>query len=327
MTAPRRSAARRAGAGSPVLVVSGPQDGHARAVLAELARRRVPAEVVDTARFPGRLAVALRLDGGAGWRGALRDSGRPLDPRGGTVWWRRPEPYRLHPAFAGPRRDGAYCAADAALSAWWRSLDVRWVNDLDRELAADDKPLQLALAARVGLAVPRSCITNDPGAARAFVLERPEGGTIHKNVVAARALGRTTAVARAGDRALFASVRRLPLLFQERVPAAADVRATLVGDEVFAAEIDFPGGRPALDWRPALRRARVRPVRLPSGVEAGLRRLVRELGLVYGAVDLRRRPDGEHVFLEVNPSGQWLFVERRTRQPITAAVAAALARR
>ena len=35
-------------------------------------------------------------------------------------------------------------------------------------------------------------------------------------------------------------------------------------------------------------------------------------------------PDGQYVFLEVNPAGQWLFVEERTGQPITAAVAAQL---
>ena len=64
---------------------------------------------------------------------------------------------------------------------------------------------------------------------------------------------------------------------------------------------------------------------LPAGVRAGLLRLMRRLGLVYGAVDLRRTPTGEHVYLEVNPAGQWLFVEQQTGQPMTAALARALA--
>ncbi len=51
---------------------------------------------------------------------------------------------------------------------------------------------------------------------------------------------------------------------------------------------------------------------------------MQSLGLVYGAVDLRRAPDGREVFLEINPAGEWLFVEERTRQPITKALAEVL---
>ena len=48
------------------------------------------------------------------------------------------------------------------------------------------------------------------------------------------------------------------------------------------------------------------------------------LGLVYGAIDMRLTPNGEYVFLEVNPAGQWLFIEQATGQPISAAIAEAL---
>jgi hypothetical protein len=48
---------------------------------------------------------------------------------------------------------------------------------------------------------------------------------------------------------------------------------------------------------------------------------MKRLGLVYGAIDLRRTPDGRHVFLEINPAGEWRFVEERTGQPMTAAFA------
>jgi glutathione synthase/RimK-type ligase-like ATP-grasp enzyme len=321
-----------------VLVVAPAADSHARAVLAELRRRRVRVASIDTARFPERASLALRLDGEARWRGTLRPNreygrragARPPPPRAlapeeiRTVWWRRPEPYHLHASLRGHRRDGAFCAADDALGAFWSALDARWVNDPARGDAAEHKPRQLALASRLGLAIPETLNTNDPAAARAFVAARPDGETIHKNVTSAPALLRHTAVARADDRALFASVRHLPLTFQERV-RGTDLRVTVVGDDLFAAEID-PGAADPIDVRATLPRARMRPVRLPSGVASRLRRFVRELGLVYATLDLRRRRDGEHVFLEVNPSGEWRYVERRTGQPITAAVADLLSR-
>jgi glutathione synthase/RimK-type ligase-like ATP-grasp enzyme len=53
--------------------------------------------------------------------------------------------------------------------------------------------------------------------------------------------------------------------------------------------------------------------------------LMRGLGIDYGAIDMRRTADGEYYFLEVNPAGQWLFVEQRTEQPITKALVDLLA--
>lgn len=314
-----------------VVVVSRRSDDHARAVLDALRRRRARAVLLDTARFPQRLGLRLALGGlggRPGWNGRLK--GRPtldLDPASvRAVWWRRPDPFVLPGRVRGRRWGGVYCACDSAMAAFWSAFEALWVNDPAADEAAEAKPLQLALARRTGLAVPRSCITNDPAAARAFILERPTGETIHKNVTSAIAIGRNTRVARIGDRALLASLPHLPLLFQERVRAEADVRVTVVGDQLFATEIDFPRAHPVLDWRSALRRARFRSVELPGDLEQRLRRLVRALGLVYAAIDLRRREDGEHVFLEVNPSGQFRFVEERTGQPITAALADVLAR-
>ena len=63
--------------------------------------------------------------------------------------------------------------------------------------------------------------------------------------------------------------------------------------------------------------ARMEAVELPEDVIARLRNLMKRLGLVYGAIDMRLTPDGRYVFLEINPAGQWLFVEQQTGQPIT----------
>ncbi|HEX7623340.1 MAG TPA: alpha-L-glutamate ligase, partial [Anaeromyxobacteraceae bacterium] len=234
-----------------------------------------------------------RLDGAAGarWNAVLRPGDRLEAERLGTVWWWRPQPYASPRGTSEARRDALFCAAEGALGAFWAGTPARWVNDRACDEAADDKARQLAVAARIGLRVPRTLVTNDPAAARAFVAERLEGETIHKNLTSAAGIWRPTALLRRGDRALFASLRQLPLMFQERVRAEADVRVTVVGDELFAAEI-VSRDPDTLDFRPDLQRARYRAVALPAGIERKLRRMVRELGLAYAALDLRRRPDG-----------------------------------
>jgi glutathione synthase/RimK-type ligase-like ATP-grasp enzyme len=111
------------------------------------------------------------------------------------------------------------------------------------------------------------------------------------------------------------------VIFQELVPEATDVRVTVVGDRLFAAAIRPPPEGYALDYRMSLDRALFEATDLPAEVEESIRALMRRLGLVYGAIDLLRTADGEHVFLEINPAGEWRFVEERTGQPITDAMA------
>jgi hypothetical protein len=64
-----------------------------------------------------------------------------------------------------------------------------------------------------------------------------------------------------------------------------------------------------LDWRAAGPRLRVEPDRLPPDVEQACRRLMENLGILFGCFDFIVTPEGEHVFLEVNPAGQFLWVE------------------
>lgn len=60
---------------------------------------------------------------------------------------------------------------------------------------------------------------------------------------------------------------------------------------------------------------------LPSDVGAKLIALARRLGLVFGAADFIVTPDGRHVFLEINPAGEWGMLERDLSLPISEAIA------
>ena len=47
---------------------------------------------------------------------------------------------------------------------------------------------------------------------------------------------------------------------------------------------------------------------------------MRRLGLRFGAIDLILTPDGRYVFLEINPNGAWLWMQRTTGLPIGEAI-------
>ena len=159
-----------------------------------------------------------------------------------------------------------------------------------------------------------------PGQATRFAGQQGSAGTIYKSFSATEQASRETRLLRAGEHELLGNVRFAPVIFQEYIPATVDLRITIVGEKVFAAEIHSQQTDYVYDFRMAMDRADIRPHELPDTLEKELLTLMDAFGLVYGAVDMRLTPDGQYVFLEVNPAGQWLFIEARTQQPITQAL-------
>lgn len=186
---------------------------------------------------------------------------------------------------------------------------------------ASRKAFQLRVAAELGLEVPRTLITSDPTRARAFVEEIGLGNTVFKTFSCTHAVWRETRVVRDAEMEAVDAVRYAPVIFQEYVPAEVDLRVTIVGDRIFPAAIHSQGTDYPIDFRMSLGQALTEPVELPAEVRQRLSALTARLGLAYAAIDMRRRPDGRYVFLEVNTAGEFLFVEERTGQPIARAVA------
>lgn len=194
---------------------------------------------------------------------------------------------------------------------------------------AESKDLQLRLAERIGLAVPRTLVSNDPEAVRAFAAEC--GGNLITKMQAAFAIyedGKENVVftnpVSAADLADLDGLRYCPMVFQERVAKALELRVTIVGERVFTAAIDSQRHeRGQADWRRVGARTvdEWRPFDLPADVQRQMLALVDELQLNYGAADLILTPDDRFVFLEINPSGEFFWLDHGPNHPISAALA------
>ena len=314
---------------SGVLVVSHARDTHAGAVLAELGDLGTQAVVLDLGAFPQRATVTFDYEADVPGITYTHDGREPLDLNAfGAVWWRRPQYVDMSHVDDDAGRLFSEGEWDEALAGLWPMLDAYWVNEPHTDRRASRKAWQLKEAKRIGLRVPRTAITNDPDVARAFVVSC--GGpqhTVYKSFSATFAAWRETRRLRPEELDLIETVRVAPVIFQEYVPAGVDLRITVIGDEVFPAAIHTDATDYETDFRMSLGRGvGIVPDSLPGEVEDRLLALMRRLGLVYGAIDMRRTPDGDHVFLEVNTAGQWLFVEQETGQPIARALAEALAK-
>lgn len=204
---------------------------------------------------------------------------------------------------------------------------VVWLNDPTSASNAEQKIVQLQVACEVGLNVPDTIATYDPDSVRRFHEQHP--GVIIKSlaIVPIPNLMMSTHVVTVQEMDRIDQVRVAPSIFQEQVRKAFELRITVVGDEIFVAVIDSqsdPGT--AIDWRARPSRDGSHPVKfsigaLPPDVENKIREFMRRMGLRYGAIDMIVTPEGEYVFLEVNPSGQWSFVQKATGMPIAEAIA------
>lgn len=309
-----------------ILVISHHRDEHAQSVMVELSRRGVATRMLDLARFPLELCLAMQYDGVGGnqFTFGCDDTGLDLADCG-AVWWRRPQQPSVGAQVSrAAHQNFALSESHEALYGLWQSLNAFWINEPARDMVANRKAYQLKVAGELGFEIPQTLISNCPLAARDFVNRLGVGKVIYKAFSATEQDWRETRILRAEELDKLDNVKYAPVIFQSYIEADVDLRITIVGDRIFAAAIHSQDTSYKVDFRMDIAAAKVEAATLPSEVEAKLLALMRHLGLIYGAIDMRRRPDGSHVFLEINPAGQWLFIERQTGQKITEALAAKL---
>ncbi|HEX5749182.1 MAG TPA: MvdC family ATP-grasp ribosomal peptide maturase [Archangium sp.] len=303
-------------------------------VAEELSRRGVRSVRIDTDGFPARLELTSSLGPGAD-EVVLRTAAGELrgeDVR--SVWLRRLVSPWLDESLDPGWRESCVRESRAALEGFLdglRAAGCPFINPLGVEQAGN-KLRQLRLAMAQGLEVPLTLVTNDAERVRSF-FARVRGRMVAKmqtpltqSMAGGQPFVYTCAIG-PEHLAELEALRHSPMMFQERLDKAHELRVAVVGERCFVGAIDASRSvEGQVDWR----RARPGEVHwekgeLPPEVAGRLVRLVAELGLVYGAADFIVTPEGRHVFLEVNPGGEWGMLEKELGLPIAAALADALA--
>ncbi|MCB9759080.1 MAG: MvdC family ATP-grasp ribosomal peptide maturase [Alphaproteobacteria bacterium] len=288
-------------------------------VAEELRARGATPVRVDTDRYPAELDLALGLD-------APRVAG--VDPdRIRAVWTRRLWSSRLP---EGLEPVAARAIRQEARAHWFAVLDAlgdrRQVNPLAAERRVEGHKLhQLRRARAAGLSVPDTLITNQPEAARAFC--EAHGYDVVAKLLSPVSRSMSGAGPRVPTRRLsrddldhLDELRLGPMCLQPRIPARHELRVAWVEGRCFVGET---GGGDTVDWRQG-DAGGWRPGALDDRTCAALDRLMTDLGLSYGGVDLIVPPEGPPVFLEVNPAGEWGMLEHALGLPVAAALADAL---
>lgn len=191
--------------------------------------------------------------------------------------------------------------------------DVLWINDPRKNSYAEMKINQLASAEKIGFKIPETCITNnkedflefakscsDKVIAKALysplIQDNKEEFFIFSN--------RLTNFSDIDENELSLS----PTIFQKEIQNKIDYRITIVGSSCFSAEIAYED-KSVLDWRKIKDKIQFKSCTIPQDIEEKCVKLVSDLGLVFGAIDLVKSNDN-YYFLEINPNGEWGWLQK-----------------
>lgn len=231
-----------------------------------------------------------------------------------AVWYRRPHPVNVEGGGDAGARRFAALEWSAALEGFLSCIPERlWISHPSRIQAATSKLEQLKRAASFGMSVPPWLCTTSSAAATAFcdqyeyVIAKPlYCGYVERENPADDTVIYTSRVA-PDDLVAQGPKLGAPTLFQYEIRTGFDVRVTVVDDDLMAVKLTRAADKPDIR-RINMEGVQYENIGLPADVQNGVLSLVRSYGLRFGAIDMMVA-DGKWSFLELNPNGQWAWLD------------------
>lgn len=301
-----------------ILIVTNRLDQTADYLILELKKRKAEYARFNTEDFPKKVSLNWNIKDGV-IEGFLRLPKRQIkfsEIKSG--WYRRPVLPNLDNTFHDTvSAQFIIEESRTALEGLWKTLPCFWVSKPDNIRVAENKMYQLKIASDIGFIVWPTIITNDIVSARMFY-------ELNKKEIVYKPLKRSKLARDNKQTFIFtnpvlsnhfdkiANIKHAPSILQKYIPKSTELRVTVIGKKVFAVELDSQKIPAAIhDWRKALHEnLKHTPFDLPADVQKKCHELLERLGLEFGAIDFILTPNGEYVFLEINPNGQWAWIQQ-----------------
>jgi glutathione synthase/RimK-type ligase-like ATP-grasp enzyme len=299
-----------------IVIISIKEDFHALTVQKRIQQTSsIPCQVVESDDLIDSKGFHWKVDNLSTGKAYLPSrTGSPIDlSQTKVVWWRR---------YALPQLnfDSVDPTQNTFVSNEWRKsifgalhTEFRgtWVSHPEYTTSASNKLVQLQSALRTGWKIPETLVSQEPEAILEFCRTAPNQRVIAKAF--GSALGRTTAAVSLSYSDLQnADLTICPAIYQHFVPGTRHLRINCFGEQIAAFEIETQ----IMDWRRD-RSASTVPFDLDPETICLVQKLLQDLGLEMGIIDAKLQEDGDITFLEINPQGQYLFLEGATGVDLT----------
>jgi hypothetical protein len=213
---------------------------------------------------------------------------------------------------------------------------VPWMNvmDIDHKIG-ENKFDQLNQARNAGLTIPESLFTNNQEEVKSFFYTVCNEQMIAKlhGALSRSMSGNTpmfpTTLIREEDLESLDTLPYCPMIFQRAIDKSYELRIAYVDGTFFPGKINATKSEIGkTDWRIANDlQSTWEEYILPDAVCNSLTQMMTNMGLQFGVIDMIRDNQGEYVFLEVNPQGEWGMIQRDLGYPIGETIAEKLVAR
>ena len=308
-----------------VLIVGDEEDPHIKGVC-EILKNNLQEYLILNPYNPNNSSVSLEFEP---FKVIFGDSTREIySDDVGAIWW------RLKPKMKFEEKTMDEVEIEKFVTREWMGIlsaledfleDKFWINPRSVDTKIRNKPYQLSIASSSELKIPKGIITNN--FAHVMDLNSQHNPLIYKPlsyliipsdrlILYANLLSNEELVAASQN------ISRAPSIYQEYIEKDYELRITVIGEDIYPVKIySQTNENTIIDWRKDQLNLEYELVSLDPEFEESLRNLHNNFNLIYGAYDFIVTPEGEHVFLEVNPVGQWLWLEEELGLDISQSIA------
>lgn len=304
-----------------VLILTNKEDITADFVVLELQHRGIPYFRFNSEDFPQRIKGTIKIGYDAFEYILDTPKGYVCLNNVSAFWYRRPG----KPEISRDIHDKGvieFCQNESTdfLEGIWLFKDKLWISYPPAIFQAQNKIYQLSVAKKMGFQIPETLISNNNVEVNQFannttiVVKSVRQGALTINnkehVIFTNKIENE-------DAKYFEGVHYSPCIFQHLIEKQFDLRITVIGEKVFPVEIHTDDDS-IIDWRSGDQNKLIYKVhKLPDYLIDICTKFVKELGLKFGAIDLIYSKSGTYYFLEINPNGQWAWIEQSTNIPLS----------
>ena len=293
---------------------------------ASLARLNLDMIRMDTDTFPLNIEISA-VQNKNGVSGSIKIANKTHQlSEFAAVWFRKNIHSNLTSSLAGETLKQATKESTAAKNSVLYALEsVFWFDgpfDIQR---AENKQLQLILAKQCGLIIPNSLFSNSPTAVKDFY-HQENGRIISKMLTPLTNFMKSaknfvyTSKVEEKHLAILDGLKYCPMQFQQEIQKEYELRVIYVYGKYFTGKIATSAitDEKKPDWRRASQQDFFwQAYQLPEHICQKINLLMNKLSLNFGALDIIRATNGDYVFLEVNPCGEWGMLQKTLDYPIT----------
>lgn len=302
-----------------ILIITNKKDYTTDFVIRRLHERKIDFFRLNTEDFPLKYSSSINI-GNKTFYVELKSNKISLnfeEIKG--IWYRRPVKPRL-PGITLSSDDKEFAIRESSefLNNLWTILDNKnWVSNPDSLRMAERKAFQLKKAIEIGFDIPATSISNDPellldyykNLKKQVIVKPISHGDFSSGKFAIFANDLST-LPNIPD---FQQSYLSPLIIQEKIEKISDIRTTVFGDRAFSFEIKHKNNSKILDWRVLNpNELEYKLIDTPKLIQEKILNLMNLLDISFGAFDFAYTKSRKWIFLEVNPNGQWAWLEQMT---------------